>query len=275
MKKSILWGALLLWSIGSVQAQQQFSGKAVYESKRDMSKLKVEGNSMTPEIQQRILEQMKKNMEKTFVLDFDKTTSLYKEEEKLESPLADAGSGVRVRVSTRGGNLYKNVKEKRYVDENEIFGKEFLIKDALTDWKWEMSSETKMIGDYTCYKATAIRNKIAEPKPKDKKSVLNLEETEPKEVRVTAWYTPDIPVSQGPDDYWGLPGLILEVSDGNTTILCSKIVLNPKEKTQIKEPTKGKVVTQNEYDTILRKKAEETFEVSKNEKGKTVIRIGG
>lgn len=275
MKKSILWGALLLWSIGSVQAQQQFSGKAVYESKRDMSKLKVEGNSMTPEIQQRILEQMKKNMEKTFVLDFDKTTSLYKEEEKLESPLADAGSGVRVRVSTRGGNLYKNVKEKRYVDENEIFGKEFLIKDALTDWKWEMSSETKMIGDYTCYKATAIRNKIAESKPKDKKSVLNLEETEPKEVRVTAWYTPDIPVSQGPDDYWGLPGLILEVNDGNTTILCSKIVFNPKEKTQIKEPTKGKVVTQNEYDTILRKKAEETFEVSKNEKGKTVIRIGG
>jgi GLPGLI family protein len=47
----------------------------------------------------------------------------------------------------------------------------------------------------------------------------------PKETIVTAWYTPEIPVNQGPDKYWGLPGLILEVNDGKT-VLCSKVVLN-------------------------------------------------
>ncbi len=265
----------LLFCKGESIAQQSFNGKATYESKRDMSKLKVEGNAMTPEMQQNLMAQFKKSMEKTFVLDFDKTTSLYKEEQKLDNPLTASGPGVRVRISSSGGLLYKSVKEKRYVEENDIFGKEFLIKDTLPDWKWEMGSETKMIGDYTCYKATAIRKRTLEPTSKDKKSMLNIDEDAPKEIRITAWYTPDIPVSQGPDKYWGLPGLILEVNDGDTTILCSKIVLNPKEKTVIKEPSKGKVVTQKEYDETLRKKSEENMEMNKNEKGRTVIRIGG
>ena len=51
---------------------------------------------------------------------------------------------------------------------------------------------------------------------------------------VEAWYTPQIPVGHGPAEYWGLPGLILEVSAGNTTMLCSKIVMNPAEKEKIR-----------------------------------------
>jgi GLPGLI family protein len=36
-----------------------------------------------------------------------------------------------------------------------------------------------------------------------------------------------------------LPGLILEVNDGRT-VVCVKVILNPKVKTDIKAPTKGK-----------------------------------
>jgi GLPGLI family protein len=60
----------------------------------------------------------------------------------------------------------------------------------------------------------------------------------PKETVITAWYTPETPVSQGPDNY--KLGLILEVNDGRTVVLCSKVILNPKVKTDIKAPTKGK-----------------------------------
>jgi GLPGLI family protein len=83
----------------------------------------------------------------------------------------------------------------------------------------------------------------------------------PKEVEVTAWYTMQIPVSQGPGEYWGLPGLILEVSADKTTILCSKIVLNPAEKEVIETPSKGKEVTQKEYNDIMKKKIEEMREM--------------
>ena len=79
----------------------------------------------------------------------------------------------------------------------------------------------------------------------------------PKEITITAWYTPEIPINQGPEGYWGLPGLILEVNDGKTIILCSKVVLNAKDKADIKAPTKGKVVSQKEYDDTIIKKMEE------------------
>mgnify|MGYP000601487706 CR=1 FL=1 len=51
--------------------------------------------------------------------------------------------------------------------------------------------------------------------------------------------------------------LILEVSAGNTTMLCSKIILNPQEKTEIKAPKKGEVVTKKEYNEIITKKMQE------------------
>ena len=84
----------------------------------------------------------------------------------------------------------------------------------------------------------------------------------PKETTITAWYAPEIPVNQGPESYWGLPGLILEASDGKTTILCSKIVLNPKDKTEIKAPTNGKEISQAAYDETVVKKMQELREMN-------------
>jgi GLPGLI family protein len=99
----------------------------------------------------------------------------------------------------------------------------------------------------------------------------------PKEVTVTAWYTPQVPVSQGPGEYYGLPGLILEVNSDRTTILCSKIVLNPDEKEKIKMPSKGKEVTRAEYNEIMTKKMEEMREMygGRRGKGERHIRIRG
>ena len=70
----------------------------------------------------------------------------------------------------------------------------------------------------------------------------------------------DIPISQGPGEYWGLPGLILEVSEGRTAILCSKITINPKEKIAIEAPKKGKKISQKEYQETMAKKALEMSE---------------
>jgi GLPGLI family protein len=89
---------------------------------------------------------------------------------------------------------------------------------------------------------------IANGKDSDKKK------PEIKMTVVEAWYTLDIPVAQGPAEYWGLPGLILEVSAGNTTLLCSKIVLNPTENIKIEAPSKGEDITKTEYTSTIRKK---------------------
>jgi hypothetical protein len=77
---------------------------------------------------------------------------------------------------------------------------------------------------------------------------------------LTVWYTPQIPVGLGPDNYNGLPGLILEASDGEETILCSKVVLNPKDGVKLDEPDNGKVVTNAEFREIMDEKMKEMNE---------------
>ncbi|WP_298394391.1 GLPGLI family protein [Flavobacterium sp.] len=310
MKKLTFTLALLLVVMIS-NAQKDFQGMAVYESKTSTSdfKSRMSGNKdITPEMQKMIEERMKKMFEKTFILNFDKTSSIYKEEEKLDAPGQGQG-GFRMMSSMMGGGgtYYKNAKEKTFTVDKEFMGKEFLLKDTLRNYKWKMEGETREIGGYTCYKATAVvpasktdfRNfrpkkeedlkkkeeeakkegdKTAETKSEDKKEKKTsfFDEIEmPKDITITAWYTMDIPVNQGPEGYWGLPGLILEVNDGKTTILCSKIVINPKEKTEIKAPSNGKVVTQKEYDDIVTKKMEEMMEMNQGQgRGGMQMRMG-
>ena len=96
-------------------AQNEFQGMAVYESKTSTSdfKSRMEGNkNITPDMQKMIEERMKKMFEKTFILNFDKSASIYKEEEKLDAP--NQGGGMRMMASFMGGGgtYYKNVKEK-------------------------------------------------------------------------------------------------------------------------------------------------------------------
>ena len=296
MKKTILLFFFAIVYTNSF-AQKDFQGMAVYESKTSTSdfKARFEGNkSITPDMQKMMEERMKKMFEKTFVLNFDKSASIYKEEEKLEA--SNQGGGFRMMSSMTGGGgtYYKNVKDKTYSVDKDFMGKEFLVKDSLASLNWKMEAETRVIGGYTCYKATAVkaasktdfrnfRPKKEEAAQKDspkkeetaqqekpmeapKTSFMDALEL-PKEITITAWYTPEIPVSQGPEGYWGLPGLILEVNDGKTIILCSKVVLNPKEKTEIKAPSKGKTVSQNEYDEIVVKKMEEFREMNQGRSG--------
>jgi GLPGLI family protein len=143
------------------QAQKDFQGMAVYESKTQAPKFEgMQGNrEITPEMQKNIEERMKQMLEKTFILNFDKSASIYKEEEKLEAP-GQQGGGMRVMMNSfmgGGGTFYKDVKSKSYTVDKEFMGKEFLVVDSLPKLKWKMESETKQIGGYTCYKATAVK----------------------------------------------------------------------------------------------------------------------
>jgi GLPGLI family protein len=284
--KKILIATLVMFS-GFLKAQD-FQGMAVYESKTstaDFMKGMGGNRDITPEMQKNIEERMKKMFEKTFVLNFDKSASIYKEEEVLDAPGQQGGGRMMSSMMGGGGTQYKNVKTKQVIVDREFFGKEFLIKDSLPKLDWKLEGESKMIGQYNCFKATAIRpvsdsdfrnfrfrgEKGDEKKEKDEAEVKKdstssktnlMDQWEmPKEIVITAWYSPEIPVNQGPENYWGLPGLILEVNDGKTSILCSKIVMNTKEKVEIKAPSKGKEVTQKEYDEIVKNKMEEMREM--------------
>ncbi|GGG33087.1 GLPGLI family protein [Bizionia arctica] len=265
----------------STFAQQDFQGKAYYQTKTSMDMSDFGGRQMSEQQKKQIQERMKGFLEKKYTLTFTQTESMYKEEDKLEAPgTGGGGRGFGMMSSFSGGDQYKNIKDKQILEDQEFFGKQFLVKDSLSNLDWEMGTETRQIGQYMCFKATAVK-KVDEfdwtnmrrpggredekktdstaTADKSKDSIAEIEI--PKEIIVTAWYTPQIPVNNGPGEYWGLPGLILEVSAGKTVILCTKIVLNPAEKEEIKKPSKGKEVTRAEYNKIVKEKMEEMSEM--------------
>lgn len=270
--------SLLLWGSFTVFSQANFQGKAVYQSKTTID-TDFGGRQMPEERKKQILERMKSMLEKTYILNFTREESLYKEEEKLEAPGATGRGGFR--GFSGGGTTYKNVKEGTLLEATEFFGKKFLITEDAEKPKWELGSETKQIGNYTCFKATLVKKTNAfdwrnmrrrNRDNKAKKDTANVKKVTaevemPKEIVVTAWYTPQIPVSNGPGAYWGLPGLILEINEGRTTILCSEITMNPTEKIAIKEPTKGKEITREEYNKVVKEKMEEMRERFRGRRG--------
>ncbi len=253
-------------------AQNDFLGKAYYMSKTSVDMNNFGRPGMSDEQKKQIAARMKSMFEKTYILTFNKTESIYEEEVKLAAPGQGQGGRFRGMMSSlTGGDQYKNIKEKLILQDQELFGKQFLIKDSLPQIDWIMGSETKQIGKYMCFKATAtiansdfdftsFRRRPENRKQDSTKIKVNDTVNPVKQIDVVAWYTLQIPVNQGPGEYWGLPGLILEVNAGRTTVLCSKIIMNPNEKEEIKKPSKGKVVTKLEYNSILKKKVEEMRE---------------
>lgn len=77
-----------------------------------------------------------------------------------------------------------------------ISKKNILVTDQL-NYSWQITNETKQIKNFTCYKATtAFRGNTFE-----------------------AWFTPDIPINAGPWKWHGLPGLILEATDKDQSVV--------------------------------------------------------
>ena len=265
MTKVVLISSFLL--MGFLAKAQEFQGKAEYFSKRIMKKktekIEVQKNEpLDPELQKEIEIAIKKATEKQYVLTFNKTECLYEEEQKLEEPKPSNGTSFSITFSG-GGKKYLNTKDKNSIVEDEIFGKEFLIVEPLVQPEWKLIDETKKIGDYNCFKAELVIP-VSEKQKKEYEEILKKEEKKPalfkmerpEDKVITAWYTPEIPVNFGPDNYWGLPGLILEVSEEKLIILCSKVVLSNKEKTKIKAPNTGEKVSQKKFDEIQKKKTD-------------------
>lgn len=258
--------AFLVFMVNTISSYtQEFLGVATYQSKTNID-FESDSIDLPKENLDAFKEMIKQEMEKEYILTFNKFESIFKEEEKLEQP--NGGMQFKIMGGFDQSIYYKNLKEKIYIQQIETFSKDFLIKDTLKVFQWTLENESKMIGEHLCFKATTtkkidIDNFETNTEVKDSNQ---LDDTKSKNIIITAWYTPDIPINNGPNEYWGLPGLILELTEENTVILCSELKLYAKDVVKIVEPTKGKVVTQSEYDKIIEDKIKEMNEMYNNSK---------
>lgn len=270
--------ALLVSGLVTANAQN-FQGVATYQTARKGSNFSMKGASITPEMEEQIAAAVKKQGQKEYTLNFNLSEANWQEVESLGDGPAGASSGMTFMTVSSGGEglKYRNTAKSLYLEEANLFGKPFLIKDELTPLEWVLTDETKQIGEYTVKKATYTRTV--------ERSIFGFSlddgeenkepETKMDTITVEAWYTPQIPVSHGPDIYWGLPGLILELNNGSRTILCTKVVLNPKEGVEIKKPKKGKKINKAEYAELAKAKMAEMSEKYSGGNGASFTIRGG
>jgi GLPGLI family protein len=252
-------GAILIALFSFKSGTKEFQGRAIYMAKSKME-LGNWGARMSEAQKKQVKERLKNRLNKTYILDFNKEASLFNEKEVLD---AYSGATDSWGKNFSRGLQYKNVKDNQLVQSQEFYGKRFLVVDELEPIQWQMAQETKKIGDYDCFKAVATVptqnlewynfswSELRKPEPKEG------EEPEIEMTTVEAWYTLQIPVRHGPAEFWGLPGLILEVSAGNTIMLCTEIQMNPEDNVEIAPPSKGKETDKKSYkETIINKMTE-------------------
>lgn len=102
-------------------------------------------------------------------------------------------SGKMDQMPRRDGSYYllksADANAMKYYDINGI--EKFYYTEDMPEIDWELSDDTKSILGYECQKATADFHGR----------------------KWTVWFSPEIPVMNGPWKLGGLPGLILEASD--------------------------------------------------------------
>ncbi len=252
MKTRIKWLVVILCITFFYGQSQDFEGMAYYKSHVKVN-METNGDNEMSSSDRQVQEELSKLLQRDYILTFSNAESLYKENEKVKVSTPQ-GTNMVVMDNNPIGVLYKNMKESRFVREVEFMGKRFLVKDSLDLPKWTLGKDKKKIGEYTCYKATLeMEHSTIEKKEGKYRSVL-------KNKNIVAWYTLEIPITNGPSDFEGLPGLILEVNDGKTTLVCNKIILNPQKGIDIKEPTRGKQITQDGFEAMKVKKNKERLD---------------
>lgn len=134
------------------------------------------------------------------------------------------------------GNVFIDFQEGYYYQViNDVLGN-YVVKRELKKYDWKLTTETKSIEGFLCYKATA--NDV----------VVNSAGTFT--YPVIAWYSPQIPINSGPLGITGLPGLILEMSRRNVVFGAKKIEINPINKPIIVKPKLDNLKTDEEINQM-------------------------
>lgn len=211
-------------------------GKVTYQASINKEKLISELHMIEDSIgmQNELMNNLMDSRNLNFLLIFKEHESLFYSEEELEN-IGDYKPNIASVFSGSSNIYYNNINTKEKFQQNQIFDN-FLIE--LEPIEWRLTSEKKTIGKYSCFKA--ITNFSVE----GRNGIMNR--------TVIAWYTTDIPISFGLQNFDGLPGLTLELSiDDKTIFKAIKIELDPNLAIEIKKP-KGKIISSAEFNDMIK-----------------------
>ncbi|HNW88871.1 MAG TPA: GLPGLI family protein [Bacteroidales bacterium] len=163
---------------------------------------------------------------------FSSTRSKYEDSEEKANPEDDGSYAGRKETFFMTCDFEKNTMYNAIT----TLGKVYLIADSLNKPDWKILNDMKEVAGHVCMNAAWVDT------VQDKK--------------IMAWFALDIPVQAGPDRFFGLPGMILEVSINNGAMVMTAEKIEMKTLTtefDLPKKLKGKKITSADYNAILKK----------------------
>ena len=254
MKKVYLMLALLV-GCSTITIAQMKEGKISYERKINMHRTipDPQMKAMIPEFRT-----------DKFELLFNESASLFRSvvDEEAPDPFANAGGGgggMRMNFRMPATATFTDIAKQTQYETRSFFEKEFLIVDSLKQFKWKLSEETKTIAKQLCKKATTMitapqmRMRVSRAGENNSDSSASAP-IKPRETELVVWYAENIPVSVGPDNYTGLPGVIMEMDlDNGATVTTAVEVSNKYPKKELVQPTKGEKMNRAQFQENMQK----------------------
>lgn len=237
MKKVIIIAMLFL---NSTPNYAQTEGKITY---KEINKLEID----LPEGLDIDLGEFLPESQSTYMeLFFNKHQAVYKNginNESGDSEMESDDGSIKIMIQHDDTEeiLYTNLLEKKTVHQKGFMGKNFIVKETIPSIKWKLTGEKVKYLGYECQKAVSIND----------------------EGETIAWFAPEIQSQHGPRHYNQLPGAVLMLStpDKKLEIMATEINMCTQSDEIIQVPTKGKEVTESEFEKIMKERTKNLQEM--------------
>ena len=158
-----------------------------YQEKRTVDEEKIKN---LPERMQQVVREKAKWQ--TAVLVHNEIGSYYMLQQTVDDKTVTVSATQKRTIKVGQQVYFNNFLTNNSYKEIRMYNDNVIIKDTLNKYDWKLLPETKKINDIVCKKATTVNDKGR---------------------TVVAWYTDKFGITNGPQGYYGLPGLIVYLDD--------------------------------------------------------------
>ncbi len=211
-----------------------------YENGTETDLTKIKDKNMLKALQ--IVNQKRFN----YKLITNKQESSFKKIDQIDNNQNTDGMNITFYDSDK--NLYKNFKKNHSFTFEDYNGKLFIVEDSIIIQPWVLEKDKSNFLGYDVKKAKYENNGVL----------------------YEAWYAPKLSYKNGPDEFSGLPGLILKLEITNlnsdplekTFFYSTKIEID--EKAKITKPTKGQLISRKDYNKMSEEQYKKYLENQQN-----------
>lgn len=247
---------LSIW-VAMITSAQQKQGKVIYQRTAQVQ-MSINANDQIAQI-------LPKTRTDKFELTFGNNQSVWKHVDEDDAGDEINTNGMQIKMMVAGQNdiVFHDFTAGKKVEQKDMMDKKFVVTDSIRKLNWKLTGETQTILGHVCQRAVAQRT------GKRIQTTMDNGKLERKEINDTtniiAWFTGDIPVPAGPEVQGQLPGLILGLEMNNGRVVYKALEISPKvDVASIREPTKGKKVTPEEF---TKERDQMMAEMQKNNQG--------